>query len=75
MKDIEYKIYDVENTNDDCAVAVLEFDKIYLYPKFFQRTSEYRFDSQLGILIHEFSHHAFGAMDVESNIACSKIIA
>lgn len=74
-KSIEYKFFDMDNSDDDYAVAVLEFDKIYLYPKFFYRTPKYGFDSQFGTLIHEFSHHACHTDDIERNISCSKKLA
>jgi|JI6StandDraft_1071083.scaffolds.fasta_scaffold13546_3 hypothetical protein len=74
-KTIEYRIFEDDNTNNDYAVSVLEFDKIYLYPKFFDRTPKYGFDSQFGTLIHEFSHHACQTEDIERNISCSKKLA
>lgn len=50
--------------------AMASSDDIVFYPKYFN-TQRYGFDSQIGILVHEYMHICFDAKDIENNIDCS----
>ena len=50
--------------------AMASSDDIVFYPKYFN-TQRYGFDSQIGILVHEYMHICIDARDIENNIDCS----